>query len=99
MYISDQKLPKIPVKDFRQFLLNFSYMGIDCTVMNFLKNTKSCIRGWIKKTFYEPIDAILLGEMVQNNQKTGLYAVFSHFVAVWAPSYEPKKVDKGSQER
>jgi hypothetical protein len=35
--------------------------------------------------------------MVQNNQKTGFYAVFFHFGAIWAPPYGLKKVSKGPQ--
>jgi hypothetical protein len=35
--------------------------------------------------------------MVQNNQKTGFYAVFGHFGAIWAPPNGSKKVDKGLQ--
>jgi hypothetical protein len=35
--------------------------------------------------------------MVRNNQKTGLYAVFSHFGATWAPPKGPEKVLEDSQ--
>jgi hypothetical protein len=40
---------------------------------------------------------IILGEMVQNNQKTVFYAVFDHFRAIWAPPRRLKKVAKGPQ--
>jgi hypothetical protein len=43
------------------------------------------------------IRLIHLGEMVQNNQKTGFCTVFSHFGAIWAPPDGPKKVLKGPQ--
>jgi hypothetical protein len=32
---------------------------------------------------------------VENKQKTGFYAVFDHFGAIWAPPNGPKKVAKG----
>jgi hypothetical protein len=35
--------------------------------------------------------------MVRNNQKTGFYAGFFHFGAIWAPSNGPEKVPKGPQ--
>jgi hypothetical protein len=38
---------------------------------------------------------ILLGERVQNNQKTGFYAIFGPSGAIWAPPNEPKKVHEG----
>jgi hypothetical protein len=37
----------------------------------------------------------MLEEMVQNNQKTGIYAYFG---AIWAPPNGPKKGLKGWQE-
>jgi hypothetical protein len=40
---------------------------------------------------------ILLGEMVQNDQKKIFFAVFFHFVAVREAPYEPKKVVKDSK--
>jgi hypothetical protein len=42
------------------------------------------------------IRPIILGEMVQNNQKTVYFLVFFlSFGAIWAPLNRPKKVDKG----
>jgi hypothetical protein len=40
---------------------------------------------------------MLLGEMVQSNQKTVFYAVFAFLGAIWAPPNRPKKVPKGLQ--
>jgi hypothetical protein len=47
-----------------------------------------------KKLFNQIIRLILLGEILQNNQKTG---VFCNLGNIWAPPNVPKKVHKGLQ--